>query len=105
MSTELIAQVDNAATEAFAEKVLADYAGANAFFMASIEDRLGLFMELAESGPVTAEELAARTGVLPYGSVLEALGAGVASGVFGMIHGAAALAAVSLARRVKASAA
>jgi 2-polyprenyl-3-methyl-5-hydroxy-6-metoxy-1,4-benzoquinol methylase len=63
MSIELNEQLDDAATEAFAEKVLADYAGANAFFMASIGDRLGLFMELAESGAATAEELAARTGL------------------------------------------
>lgn len=36
-------QVDEAVVEAFVEKVLGDYAGANAFFMASIGDRLGLF--------------------------------------------------------------
>jgi predicted DNA repair protein MutK len=45
------------------------------------------------------EERAARAGALPYGAMLEALGAAVASGVFGMIAGAAALAAVSLARK------
>jgi 2-polyprenyl-3-methyl-5-hydroxy-6-metoxy-1,4-benzoquinol methylase len=61
MSTELEEQVDEAAVEAFAEKVLADYAGANAFFMASIGDRLGLFEELGVAGPATSEELAART--------------------------------------------
>ncbi|MGH3084754.1 MAG: methyltransferase domain-containing protein, partial [Gaiellaceae bacterium] len=62
MSIELKEQVDDAAVEAFAEKVLADYAGANAFFMASIGDRLGIFEDLAE-GPATTEELAARTGL------------------------------------------
>lgn len=61
MSTELKEQVDEAAVEAFAEKVLVDYAGANAFFMASIGDRLGLFLELAENGGATSKELAART--------------------------------------------
>jgi hypothetical protein len=50
-----------AAVEAFAEKVLGDYAGANAFFMASIGDRLGLFENLAADGPATSDELAART--------------------------------------------
>jgi hypothetical protein len=44
------------------------------------------------------EELAARA--LPYGAALEALGAAVANGIFGMIAGAAALAALSLARKV-----
>lgn len=63
MSTELKGQVDEAAVEAFAEKVLVDYAGANAFFMASIGDRLGLFEELDAAGPATSVELAARTGL------------------------------------------
>jgi 2-polyprenyl-3-methyl-5-hydroxy-6-metoxy-1,4-benzoquinol methylase len=49
-----------AAVEAFAERVLGDYAGANAFFMASIGDRLGLFKELAGNGAATSAELATR---------------------------------------------
>jgi 2-polyprenyl-3-methyl-5-hydroxy-6-metoxy-1,4-benzoquinol methylase len=53
--------VDEAATEAFVEKVLANYAGANAFFMAGIGDRLGLFSELAERGPASSAGLAERT--------------------------------------------
>jgi SAM-dependent methyltransferase len=63
MSTELEEQVDEAAVDAFAEKVLVDYAGANAFFMASIGDRLGLFEALGAAGPATSDELAARTGL------------------------------------------
>ncbi|MGH3109497.1 MAG: class I SAM-dependent methyltransferase [Gaiellaceae bacterium] len=63
MKAELEQQIDDAAVEEFAEKVLLDYAGANAFFMASIGDRLGLFEELAESGAATSEELAGRTGL------------------------------------------
>jgi 2-polyprenyl-3-methyl-5-hydroxy-6-metoxy-1,4-benzoquinol methylase len=63
MSAELADPVDAQATEGFAEKVLADYAGANAFFMASIGDRLGLFPELAQNGPASSPELAERTGL------------------------------------------
>lgn len=63
MSTEAVDRVDEAAVEAFGEKVLGDYAGANAFFMASIGDRLGLFRDLAANGTATSEQLAARTGL------------------------------------------
>jgi 2-polyprenyl-3-methyl-5-hydroxy-6-metoxy-1,4-benzoquinol methylase len=63
MSTELKQQLDEGAVEAFAEKVLVDYAGANAFFMASIGDRHGLFKELEANGGATSEELARRTGL------------------------------------------
>jgi 2-polyprenyl-3-methyl-5-hydroxy-6-metoxy-1,4-benzoquinol methylase len=53
--------LEQAAVEAFAERVLGDYAGANAFFMAGIGDRLGLFKELAANGAATSDELATRT--------------------------------------------
>ncbi|MGH3076599.1 MAG: hypothetical protein ACRDPZ_00275 [Gaiellaceae bacterium] len=62
MSTGLAEGSRQDAVDAFAEKVLVDYAGANAFFMASSGDRLGLFSELASEGAATSEELAARTG-------------------------------------------
>jgi 2-polyprenyl-3-methyl-5-hydroxy-6-metoxy-1,4-benzoquinol methylase len=62
MSTGLAEGSRQDAVDAFADKVLVDYAGANAFFMASIGDRLGLFSELASEGAATSEELAARTG-------------------------------------------
>ena len=52
---------EQAAVEAFAERVLGDYAGANAFFMAGIGDRLGLFKELAANGAATSDELATWT--------------------------------------------
>lgn len=55
--------VDEAAVEAFAEKVLGDMTGAYTFFMAGIGDRLGLFTDLAEHGPATSDELADRTGL------------------------------------------
>ncbi len=63
MATETSDPLAEQATEAFAEKILGDYAGANAFFMASIGDRLGLFKDLAENGAATSDELAARTGL------------------------------------------
>ncbi|MEU7896808.1 class I SAM-dependent methyltransferase [Nonomuraea sp. NPDC049152] len=52
-----------AGAEEFMEKVFADYAGANAVFMAAIGDRLGLFKDLADRGPASGEELAGRTGL------------------------------------------
>jgi hypothetical protein len=52
-----------AAVEGFAEKVLGDYAGANAFFMAGLGDRLGLFVALASNEPQSIAELADRTGL------------------------------------------
>jgi 2-polyprenyl-3-methyl-5-hydroxy-6-metoxy-1,4-benzoquinol methylase len=57
------AQVTRSETtvEGFAEKVLGDYAGANAFFMAGIGDRLGLFAVLAANEPQSSAELADRT--------------------------------------------
>jgi hypothetical protein len=57
------AVLDQSAADAFAEKVLGDYAGANAFFMAGLGDRLGLFALLAASEPQNSVELAAHTGL------------------------------------------
>lgn len=54
---------DQAAVEAFGGRVLADTAGMAATIMASIGDRLGLFRRLADDGPATAAELAARAGI------------------------------------------
>ena len=61
MPAEATGVLEQAAVEAFAERVLGDYAGANAFFMAGIGDRLGLFKELAANGAATSDELATRT--------------------------------------------
>ncbi len=55
--------LDEAAVEAFAEKVFGDMVGAHTVFMAAIGDRLGLFRDLAEQGPATSAGLAARTGL------------------------------------------
>jgi 2-polyprenyl-3-methyl-5-hydroxy-6-metoxy-1,4-benzoquinol methylase len=63
MPETLPIEVDEAAIEGFMERVLQDYAGANAFFMGAIGDRLGLFADLAANGPATSDELARRTGL------------------------------------------
>jgi 2-polyprenyl-3-methyl-5-hydroxy-6-metoxy-1,4-benzoquinol methylase len=55
--------IDQAKTEAFVSKVLADTAGLAVTVMSSIGDRLGLFKNLAELGPATSEELAERARV------------------------------------------
>ena len=57
------APVDRAKVEAFVGKVLGDTAGTTATVLAGIGDRLGLFKDLAASGPATSGELAARTGI------------------------------------------
>ena len=54
--------IDQAKTEAFAGKVLADVTSAVVTVMASIGDRLGLFKALAQ-GPATSTELAERAHV------------------------------------------
>jgi hypothetical protein len=55
--------IDQAKTEAFVGKVLADTAGLAVTVMSSIGDRLGLFKNLAQQGPATSAELAERTHV------------------------------------------
>ena len=52
--------IDQAKTDAFVGKVLADTAGLAVTVMSSIGDRLGLFKNLAELGPATSAELADR---------------------------------------------
>lgn len=53
-------EVDPARQEAFIEKALTDTSATMTTALAAIGDRLGLFKELASSGPVTSSELAAR---------------------------------------------
>ena len=55
--------IDQARRDAFLGKVAADGAGAFAWLMCAIGDRLGLFADLAENGPATSQDLAARTGL------------------------------------------
>lgn len=60
MTTTEITDTERA--DAFTGKVLTDTAAAAAVVLAALGDRLGLFADLAEHGPATSAELAARTG-------------------------------------------
>lgn len=53
--------IDQAKTEAFVGKVMADTTGLAVTVLSSIGDRLGLFRNLAEQGPATSDDLAERT--------------------------------------------
>ena len=57
------AEVDMAKTEAGMNMVMGNLAGALISSMCSIGDRLGLFTDLAVSGPATSEEFATRNGI------------------------------------------
>jgi 2-polyprenyl-3-methyl-5-hydroxy-6-metoxy-1,4-benzoquinol methylase len=61
MATEL--QLDEQKLEAFVERVVLDVGTAMRGGLMYIGDRLGIFAALAQSGPVTAAELAQRTGL------------------------------------------
>jgi SAM-dependent methyltransferase len=56
-------RVDQARLEKLTGQVLEDAAGALALPLALVGDRLGLFTALSADGPVTAEQLAERTGL------------------------------------------
>jgi SAM-dependent methyltransferase len=71
--------IDPDLVEAFAGRVITDFAGAAATAMTLIGDRLGLFEAMTGAGPLTASELAARTGLQPR-LVREWLAAQVVSG-------------------------
>src|SRR5437868_5192075 len=55
--------IDEAKLSSFMERVFGDAAGMMASTLATLGDRLGLFRALADSGPVTSEELAAQADV------------------------------------------
>lgn len=57
-----IDMTDTERANTFTGKVLADTSAAAAVVLAALGDRLGLFADLAEHGPATSAELAARTG-------------------------------------------
>lgn len=59
----LAAGVDPAKLDAFMDRMLADLGGAYTAPLVHLGDRLGLYRDLAERGPATALELAARTGL------------------------------------------
>src|SRR5258708_23154238 len=54
--------LDQARADVFVGKVVGDTVGLATTAMASIGERLGLFKDLARSGPSTSPELAMRTG-------------------------------------------
>jgi SAM-dependent methyltransferase len=56
-------QIDEAKVEAFMGKLIGDYSGAMMTLQCAMGDRLGLFKALADQGPATSAELAARAGV------------------------------------------
>src|SRR5690242_21379287 len=56
-------QVDEAKLEEFMGKLIGDFGGTMATMTAALGERLGLFRNLAEEGPATSEELAARAGI------------------------------------------
>jgi ubiquinone/menaquinone biosynthesis C-methylase UbiE len=61
MATEV--QLDQKKLEAFVERIVLDVGTAMRGGLMYIGDRLGIFAALAQSGPVTSEELAGRTGL------------------------------------------
>jgi hypothetical protein len=77
--TNTLTSLDTAAVEAFAGRVLTDFAGAAGTAMTVIGDRLGLYTALTGAGPTTSAELAGRTGLNPR-LVTEWLGAQAVSG-------------------------
>jgi SAM-dependent methyltransferase len=64
MTTQGAVRPDEAQVEEFAQRVLGDGTAAVTIIMAALGDRLGLFRALAELGPVTPEQLAARSGIV-----------------------------------------
>jgi 2-polyprenyl-3-methyl-5-hydroxy-6-metoxy-1,4-benzoquinol methylase len=55
--------IDPAKTEAFMGQLVGNLSGTLVTYMSALGDRLGLFRDLAESGPATSDELAERTGI------------------------------------------
>ena len=59
----MVQEIDEQKRDQFAERVVGDISATVVTAMSVIGDRLGLFKELATSGPVTSDELAERTGL------------------------------------------
>ena len=57
--------IDEAKAEAFVGQLITDLAGAASTAMTVVGDRLGLYRAMTGAGPVTAEKLAATTGLHP----------------------------------------
>jgi hypothetical protein len=60
--TTVNTQIDQQKMEAFAERILAEVNNAMSTFNMYVGHKLGLYKTLAETGPVTSEELARQTG-------------------------------------------
>jgi ubiquinone/menaquinone biosynthesis C-methylase UbiE len=60
--TTVTTQIDQQKMEAFAERILAEVNNAMSTFNMYVGHKLGLYKTLAETGPVTSEELARKTG-------------------------------------------
>lgn len=56
-------EFDQAKLEALAGKVIGDVAGAMSLFMSYIGDQAGVYAAIDEAGPVTVDELSAKTGL------------------------------------------
>ena len=52
-------------SQAFMKKVVSDLAAAGTVALVHVGDRVGLFREMADAGPLTRAELEARTGIHP----------------------------------------
>jgi SAM-dependent methyltransferase len=76
------AVIDQAKLESFAMRAIGDFAGAYAGLMVSLGSKLGLYKAMAGAGPLSARELAARTGCAER-YVREWLNAQAASGYIG----------------------
>jgi hypothetical protein len=63
--TNTLSHIDTAAVEAFAGRVLTDFAGAASTATTLIGDRLGLYEAMTGAGPTLAGELAERTRLHP----------------------------------------
>jgi SAM-dependent methyltransferase len=57
--------IDEGRVEAFVGQIMTDFAGASGTAMTLIGDRLGLYAAMTGAGPVTADKLAAATGLNP----------------------------------------
>jgi SAM-dependent methyltransferase len=62
--TGIIPSIDESRVEEFANRIVSDASAATTTTLSAIGDRLGLWRALAEAGPVTSAELAARTGTV-----------------------------------------
>ena len=63
--TNTLSRLDTAAVEAFAGRVLTDFAGAACTAMTLIGDRLGLYEAMTGAGPIRATEWPNGPGFIP----------------------------------------